>query len=306
MIRRIARPLLGSIFVYSGYQNLRSPDQTARAAEPLVDRLNDSLPDSALLPTGSRTWVRANAGVQMGGGLLLATGRFPRVASLALAGSLIPSTFVEHQFWNETDPVARQRQQTDFLKNISLFGGLLIAGFDTEGKPGPVWRTKRAVERASDHVSSGIAAITPTAAEASSDLGERVHEWAGTAHDLAVQAGDRLAAARNVAGEHLTDAAAKTTPAVTDAVSTAAHRASVLAKAANERLGEAGERVPDYADAAADTIRRTAPVVADRVRAARDVIGEKAPDVADRARTLVGIQTDPPTLRERAGARLRR
>ncbi len=258
MIRRIARPLLGSIFIYNGYNNLRNPDRFADAAAPLVHRVNEALPESPVLPTNSRAWVRLNAGVNVGGGLLLATGRFPRVASLALAGALVPTTFVEHPFWKESDPVARQQQQAHFVKNVSLFGGLLIAGFDTEGRPGAVWRTKRAVEHASDQVAAGLAAITPGAgAPSAPELSERVRDWAGTAHGLVAQAGERLTTAKDVAGEHLTEVAAKATPVVSDAVAAAAHGASALAEAANERLADAGERAPDHAHAAANAIRRT-------------------------------------------------
>jgi hypothetical protein len=31
-----------------------------------------------------------------------------------------------------------------FFKNVSMMGGLLLAGVDTEGKPGVAWRARRA------------------------------------------------------------------------------------------------------------------------------------------------------------------
>ena len=35
-------------------------------------------------------------------------------------------------------------QRIQFLKNVSMFGGLLLASVDTEGKPGVAWRARRA------------------------------------------------------------------------------------------------------------------------------------------------------------------
>jgi len=57
---------------------------------------------------------------------LLAMGRAPRLAALALAASLIPTTIAGHRFWTETDPSARAAQRIQFLKNAAMLGGLLV------------------------------------------------------------------------------------------------------------------------------------------------------------------------------------
>src|SRR5690606_18347529 len=80
----------------------------------------------------------------VGGGALLATGRIPRLASTVLAGALVPTTLAEHPFWNETDPEARARQRIQFLKNLGLLGGLLLAAVDTDGKPSLAYRARLA------------------------------------------------------------------------------------------------------------------------------------------------------------------
>ena len=80
----------------------------------------------------------------LAGGALLATGRVPRLASTLLAGSLVPTTIAGHPFWRETDPVKKQQQRVQFLKNLGLLGGLLLAAVDTEGKPGVTYRAKLA------------------------------------------------------------------------------------------------------------------------------------------------------------------
>ncbi|MBA3718887.1 MAG: hypothetical protein H0W95_01120, partial [Nocardioidaceae bacterium] len=37
-----------------------------------------------------------------------------------------------HAFWNESGPTARAEAKTQFLKNVSLTGGLVIASVDVE------------------------------------------------------------------------------------------------------------------------------------------------------------------------------
>ena len=80
----------------------------------------------------------------IGAGALLATGRLPRLAAAALAGTLVPATIVEYPFWAAEDPQERRDQQIQVLKNVGLLGGLLLAAVDTEGKPGLAYRAKMA------------------------------------------------------------------------------------------------------------------------------------------------------------------
>ena len=61
-------------------------------------------------------------------------------ASAALAATLVPTTIAAHSYWQEQDPEVRARQRTQFLKNLGLLGGLLLAAVDTEGKPGLAYR----------------------------------------------------------------------------------------------------------------------------------------------------------------------
>ena len=78
---------------------------------------------------------------------MLATGKLPRLSSLGLLASLVPTTLT-HDFWNLTDPAEKQAQQVQFFKNLSLMGGLLLASVDTAGKPGLGWRAQHAARSA--------------------------------------------------------------------------------------------------------------------------------------------------------------
>lgn len=49
-----------------------------------------------------------------------------RWASYVLLLYLIPVTYVFHDFWNIEDPIASQLQFYQFLKNLAIFGGLLL------------------------------------------------------------------------------------------------------------------------------------------------------------------------------------
>lgn len=160
IVRRIARPMLASLFVVMGIDVLRQPGGRAEVAAPLVAQAKAVLPAraGALVPADPENAVRLNALVQIGGGLMLATGKYPRVASSVLAASLVPTTVAGHAFWAESDPQARKQQQTQFIKNLSILGGLLLAAVDTEGKPSLGWRGRKAAAAAS----TVLADVLPT------------------------------------------------------------------------------------------------------------------------------------------------
>lgn len=148
--------MLSGIFVVSGARNLQNPGRVVPAAKPVTDRVAPLIERNwPGAPTDTETLVRVNAGVQLTAGLLLASGRLTRPAALVLAGTLVPTTAAGHPFWNTDDPAARAQNQIHFLKNLGLFGGLLLAAADTEGRPGLRWRaghrighSRRSVERA--------------------------------------------------------------------------------------------------------------------------------------------------------------
>ncbi|MFF3643637.1 DoxX family protein [Streptomyces sp. NPDC002564] len=141
VLRKCARPLLASVFVTGGLRTVRSPQALAPVAEPVAVPVSSRIP---WLTDDPERLVRINGAVQLGAGLMLATGRLPRVAALALAGSLVPTTLAGHAWWKEKDPEERAAQRTQFVKNLSLFGGLLIAAADTHGKPSVAYRTRAA------------------------------------------------------------------------------------------------------------------------------------------------------------------
>jgi uncharacterized membrane protein YphA (DoxX/SURF4 family) len=144
LTRRLARPLMASIFISGGLSVLRDPHSRVPAAGKVVGPLSDRV----ALPGETADIVRANAAVQVGAGVLFALGRMPRLAALVLLGSLVPTTIAGHRFWEESAPEKKQAQQVHFFKNLAMIGGLLLAVFDTEGSPSLSYRARRRASRA--------------------------------------------------------------------------------------------------------------------------------------------------------------
>lgn len=137
LLRATGRPMLASMFVAGGLDSLRNPEAVAPVADPVVQPVTarvDALPDSTVRA------VRLSGAVQVAAGVLLGIGRMPRLAALAIAATLVPTTLAGHRFWEEEDPEQREQQRIHFLKNLSMLGGLLITADDTAGSPSLVWR----------------------------------------------------------------------------------------------------------------------------------------------------------------------
>ena len=147
--RLLARPMLATIFVVGGVNALRATEAHAAKAKKVTDRivpLAQRAAPGAPIPTDAATLVRINAGAQIVAAAALATGRAPRQSATLRAAALGPPTLAGHPFWDETDPQAKATQRLQFAKNTSILGGLLLAGVDTEGKPGLAWRARRAAK----------------------------------------------------------------------------------------------------------------------------------------------------------------
>jgi uncharacterized membrane protein YphA (DoxX/SURF4 family) len=156
-VRSLARLMLSGVFVVSGVRNLQHPERLVPVAKPVTDRVAPLIEQaSPSLPTDTESLIKANAAAQLAAGLLLATGRFTRPAALVLAGTLIPTTAAGHPFWTKSDPAERAQHQIHFMKNLGLFGGLLLAAADTEGKPGLRWRAGHRIDHSRRSVGRAV------------------------------------------------------------------------------------------------------------------------------------------------------
>jgi putative oxidoreductase len=126
-VRTVAGPMLAGVFIAGGLDVLSKPEPRAKLAKPVVDRVAAMIP---VAPRDPVTAVSLNALVHIGAGGMLAAGILPRLAALALAGSLVPTSVGGHRFWEIEDPMQRAQQRTQFLKNLAIFGGLLVVALD--------------------------------------------------------------------------------------------------------------------------------------------------------------------------------
>lgn len=256
LIRRVARPMLATTFIARGVESLRSPKPAADAAQPALDGLS-KLPDpvGTNVPTDAETVAKVTAGVQIGAGLLLASGKLPRVASAALALSVVPGGLGSHAFWNESDPERKAAERRAFLADVSLIGGLIIASVDTEGKPSLGWRGRRAARKVSESVGGAVSQVLPSSHSAliDSELVDRVGHNVQSGLHVGAERGREFA---HVALERAAPLAEVAQKRGAELAEVAQKRGEKLAEVAQKRGAEwaevAQKRGADLADTARD------------------------------------------------------
>ena len=281
LVRRVARPLLSAAFIGQGIEALKDVQPAAEVVQPTLDGLQ-SLPSPVAekVPDNAVTVARITAAAQIGGGLLLATGRVPRVAAGLLAATVIPANLGRHMFWEETDPVRKADKRRAFLTDLSLIGGLILASADTAGKPSLGWRGRRAGRRVAQAVSEHL----PTGSHDSvldSELADRlehgVHvgvERGRELADAALERGRPLAAsALESAADNLSIAYDRSAAALYKG----AEKSAPLARKARKRGAELAETALDRGTDIAETAR-------DRGAAALERAAERSAPIAAEAR----------------------
>ncbi len=116
MVRSLGQVCLSGIFILGGANAFAQPG-------PRTDKVAN-----AGIPAPKQA-VTLNGAAMVIGGTALALNIFPKLAAFLLIGVLIPTTLVGHPFWKEESESARKMQQTQFLKNLGLIGGLLLVIF---------------------------------------------------------------------------------------------------------------------------------------------------------------------------------
>jgi putative oxidoreductase len=108
----VARILLAAIFIISGFLKIGGFAGTAgyMASKGLP------MPQVLLVLT---------IALELGGGILIAIGFKARWVALLFFLWLIPTTLIFHPFWG-IDAAQVQNQMNNFLKNVSIMGGMLL------------------------------------------------------------------------------------------------------------------------------------------------------------------------------------
>jgi uncharacterized membrane protein YphA (DoxX/SURF4 family) len=232
--------MLAALFIQGGIAALKSPQDHVQAAKPVIDAVSPAVDKAVeIAPIDQRpddvVLVQIDAGVKIVAGSMLALGKFPRLASTALAASLIPTTLAAHRFWEETDEAKKAEQQIHFFKNVGLLGGLLIAAADTHGKPSVAYRGRRAARRAQ----AAVADLTTTSGPG---LGERVGSVAQEASGAVGGVAAGLVGMAPGAGAAVSSLAQKAGTQLSAAGTEATARASELSHDLSVRAGEAARK----------------------------------------------------------------
>ncbi|WP_280236610.1 DoxX family protein [Nocardia cyriacigeorgica] len=257
LIRRLARPLLASAFVVDGVDTLMHPESRVKSASAVVQKGQQSLPSDMAdkLPSDPGVLVRATAVTQVAGGAMLALGKAPRLAALALAATVVPATVTQQDFWAESDPDRRAAKRTAFLKDVSLLGGLMIASADTAGKPSLGWRGRRAAKSAA----TAVGAALPFGASAHDGSGEALRQQL----QHAAERGREFAGVAATKGAALAETAQERAP---EWAETARHRGAELAEAARHRGAALAETAQHRSAALAETAQQRGPELAEAAR----------------------------------------
>jgi putative oxidoreductase len=109
----LGRILFGALFIGSGIGHFAEADSSAAHAATK----NVPQPKNAVLLSGAAFLL---------GGLSIILGVFGDLGALAIILTLLPTTFLFHRFWEETDPMVKQVEMSHFMKNLSLTGGALV------------------------------------------------------------------------------------------------------------------------------------------------------------------------------------
>ena len=119
----VGRVLFSLIFIMSGVNHLIRTDAMAGyAASKGVPAAK-----AATMLTGLMILV---------GGVLVLLGWHRFIGAGLLAIFILPTAFVMHGFWRETDPGARASEQAHFMKDLALGGAALLIAYYA-GSPWP-------------------------------------------------------------------------------------------------------------------------------------------------------------------------
>ena len=109
----VGRVLFALLFIGSGIGHFRALEaMTGYAKYKKVPAAKASVIGSGLLI--------------LAGAVSVALGIYPALGALALVIFLVPTAFLMHGFWNETDPQSKMNEQIAFNKDIALAGAALV------------------------------------------------------------------------------------------------------------------------------------------------------------------------------------
>jgi uncharacterized membrane protein YphA (DoxX/SURF4 family) len=158
LLRRIARPLFASWFVVEGVDAVRHPSSHAAAARLGLESVRDRAAKHERLAGAGRALdrpltdrqlalaVQGHGAATVAAAGLLAIGKAPRAAGLALAVLTVPLVVANAPAGKASSDDAEAARRRRFWSALSGLGGALLAAADTAGQPGVAYRVHAARE----------------------------------------------------------------------------------------------------------------------------------------------------------------
>ncbi|GGG76743.1 DoxX family membrane protein [Corynebacterium pelargi] len=256
MIRKLARPMIASVYIADGADTVMNTQAHVDATESVVNNVRSLLPRQyrTFIPKDPETVAKAVGGTKIGAGALLALGKAPRLSAAVLALLALPSLITRNAFWAADSREEKVSRRQGFLTNLALIGGLAITSLDTEGKPGLKWRAGHAAKVANKKVQKAL----PTKSETekfTENAQEQASAFAASAKDWIGDASDKVAEVAGNAKDYVDDnkddwlkSAQKNSKVAKKKVVKAAAKAQDRAQAALEDAEKASGRAAKKAD----------------------------------------------------------
>lgn len=174
--------MMAGYFVFSGVKALKDPEpyvaEHERFASTVVPLAKKVAPAEVAtnIPEDTATLVRISGGMRVLGGLGLITGKGRRLGAGMLAASMVPQLMATNPLGG-ADPIERSARRNEFLKDLALVGGALIATGDTEGKPSLAWRAQDQSKRLSKKVDRQRQSIASSVDSARQDIAGNVEQF---------------------------------------------------------------------------------------------------------------------------------
>ncbi|MCT1452868.1 MULTISPECIES: DoxX family membrane protein [unclassified Corynebacterium] len=193
MIRKLARPMLASVYIADGVKTVTNSSEYAGDAERVVNTIKSVLPSqyAQYIPSDPETVAKINGGLKIGAGSTFALGKAPRLSAGLLAASTVGTLLGRNAFWEAKNEDEKTRRRNGAMTNVALLGGVLLASADTEGKPGLAWRAQDAAKRANKNIQQAL----PTQSE-TDKAKKKASDWfqdtAETVSERAQQVADQV------------------------------------------------------------------------------------------------------------------
>lgn len=300
MIRKIARPMIASVYIADGADSLLNTSEHTDAAEQLIKRARTVLPRNYArrVPRDPELVVRSIAGAKVASGAALAVGFLPRVSATVLAATALPTMISRHAFWETQDKAERSARRSGFLTNVALLGGLIITSMDTAGKPGLRWRANKAATVANKKVQAAL----PTKSE-SEKMADSARDWFDEASDKVSEYAHRAQDYYTDHKDEWVDTATATAAAATTAAAGAAYKVSDYfadnkddwlaaaqdnAQTAKQGLVQAASKAQKKADKAVVVADKKSGVAAKKARKNADKLQTRADKAISKAQKKFG------------------